>query len=741
MSRRRYETVRTAEQLSRLADELARSDVVALDTETTGLDVHAPGFQLVGVSISGDGQTGYYVPVAHESFLGLDYQPPNVPIEAVRDALWRIFTSTRTVMHNAAYDRPVLKRTLDLDFDYTRCEDTKLALHLINENGKQSLKDRAREFLGVKEVKKKFSDLRPHHEAEWTEAIIVHEKVDAVSAKTGRRYKKNVYRLKDGWVDELTRRWRLANTGAEPLSYVFDYWRGLMAFLRRKGIVDYEGTVPADFRLIPVGIATFYAGDDAINTWQLWQVAERKMREEDVERLYRTVELPVDDVMMRATWKGMRFNAEYFERMRVMLEERLEEATRDALSHAALLVDRHKLLNGTYKLDTLLGSSHQLQQLLFTDVGFTPVEYTDTGAPSVNADVLDALLRQTPKRAEVTDEAHAFIRAKQRIADIQKILSTYVVGIPQLADQNGLIHPQFNVTGTVSGRMSSNSPNWQNMPRLLEEELEERPWLEGVDIRAGFEAPPGWVFVDMDYSSMEMVVCAALSQDENMIRLLEEGRDMHAYTARHAFNVGWELTDAEFKKVYKVERQAAKVVNFAIIYGGTEYTLMQRFKYTEDQARALIDGYFKAYPGVKRWMEEVYATLEREGQVRYPEYGYVKRMDIVAPRTWEERRQYRAALRSCQNALIQGYSAFIVKDAIVQVDRELRRRGLRAYVAFQIHDEIGCLAPEEEAAEVFDIMRSVMTRDVNGVTLRADGEVKRSMSKNASPIDLLDLAA
>lgn len=235
---------------------------------------------------------------------------------------------------------------------------------------------------------------------------------------------------------------------------------------------------------------------------------------------------------------------------------------------------------------------------------------------------------------------------------------------------------------------------------------------------------------------MEMVVTAALSGDANLKQLVEEGRDLHAYTARHAFNVGWDLDDKAFKAQYPVQRQGAKIVNFALVYGGTEYTLQRNFGYSEAEASQLIEGYFKAYPGVKEWMDSVYAELEDKGFVTYPEYGYIKRMDVRSWRNWEEKRQFMGCLRSCQNALIQGYSAWIVKDAIAQMTRRFREEGLRSFVSFQIHDEIGCLAPEEEARTVFGIMEEVMTRDVQGVQLRVDGEITRTMSKSAD--NLLD---
>jgi len=184
-------------------------------------------------------------------------------------------------------------------------------------------------------------------------------------------------------------------------------------------------------------------------------------------------------------------------------------------------------------------------------------------------------------------------------------------------------------------------------------------------------------------------------------------------------------------------------VNFALIYGGTKFTLVKNFGFSEEEAEQLIQGYFEAYPRVKTWMESVYKQLEEQGYVEYPIYGYIKRMDIpeklrrARKEMWsyilandrDTSRQYHAALRTCQNALIQGTSAFIVKEAIVEIDKRLKAEGLDAWVAYQVHDEIGVQANVKHAKRVAEIMLECMVREVNGVRLDAEPEFKRTMSK------------
>ena len=733
---RTHHLVRTLADLEAAKAALESAPFLALDTETTGLDVHAPEFQLVGVSVAGCADAAYYLPVHHEEFcLELSYQTPNLSIGAVRDFVVWCYQKN-VVLHNAAYDRPVFKRTLQLDFEQTFGNDTKLALHKLDENGRQSLKERAKQFLGVEENRLKYSDVKQVLERFWLDELVTTEKVEALSEKTGRRYKKNLYALTDTWLDDVLRDWRYRTTGAESISYVFDYWRNFFSVLRRRSIVSYEGALPKDFRFIPTEVAAVYAGDDTINTWALWAKAAPSLKSQALADVYR-LDRSVDDTMMRASYEGIQVDVPELERMQGVLSERLGEAERTALAVATDILPLEAFIDGDFNGETLLNSTKQLQALLFDELGFAPVEMTAIGNPSTNAKTLKELLTQTPrKRPEMAPQAHAFIRAKRQIADISKIKSTYTEGLAKLVDTHGTIHPSFNVTGTVSGRMSSNSPNFQNMPRLLPEEIELKPWLAGIDIRKALKAPEGWVFVDFDYISMELVMCAGLSGDKTMQGLLNDGRDLHSYVARQAFNVGHTLDDAQFKKEYKLYRNKAKIVSFALIYGGSSWTLIKNFGFTETEAEELIAAYFRTFPAVKEWMDSVYAALKRDGYVTYPEFGFVKRMDVTSWKTYEEKRQFNACLRSCQNALIQGTSAFIVKAAINAISQQLRARALKSFVSFQIHDEIGCLAPESEAAEVYDIMKACMERDFAGVFLGAEGELVRTMSKSAKALEL-----
>jgi DNA polymerase I-like protein with 3'-5' exonuclease and polymerase domains len=735
MELRRYHRIEHVSQLTDLLARLKRASYVALDTETSGLNVYQDDFSLAGVALAPNPYEGYYLPVGHLNFAGLDYQPPNLPAKDVAEFLRAVFAQNRVVMHNAAYDRQVLERSLGLELASTYADDTMIALHLKDENHPLSLKAWAKTLLGVDE---RNPQLEEGFEDRLQAQVLRYEYVNTLTA-SGRKSRRKTWTLEPNWQDVLYEAWTRYHNGALSFSFTLNFTAKFFGLLRLRGLADYTGTFPTDFRYVPVRYGAEYALDDVMNTHALWAKVEAFFKQHpELERLYRDIELPVNDIMTRATARGVLVDTDHLNRIKSTLESRIAEVREAALAAVAQLVPMELLLSGQLDLETFLGSSRQLSKLLYEVLGYPVVELTESGAPSTARSALERLVHTKPsKRPELAEVAKEFVQLKLRYEALRKLHSTYTDSILDKLDRHQRVHTQYNTVGTVSGRMSSNNPNFQNMPRLLAEEVADKPWLQGIDIRRAFVADPGYVFVSADYTSMELVVCAALSGDETMTRLLNEGRDLHSYTARYAFKVGMELDDATFKKKFKDYRQKAKVVNFALIYGGTAYTLVRNFGFSEQEAHQLIAGYFEAYPQVKTWMEQVYAELESNGYVRYPEYNYIKRMDAVKPRdVWNKMamRQYRGALRTCQNALIQGYSAFVVKDAIVKMSRRFAEEGLDAQVIFQVHDEVGVLARLDCAERVAQVMLECMERDLNGVKLQAEPEFKLSMSKTETPL-------
>ena len=297
-----------------------------------------------------------------------------------------------------------------------------------------------------------------------------------------------------------------------------------------------------------------------MNTLALWEHVEIFLQlHPQLERLYLDIELPVNDIMTRASARGVLVDRSVIERIAADLQAKLEEREEQVLKLLPKLVPKGR----EAEFSNVLNSAQQLSRLLYEVLEYPVLEKTPGGAGSTNSKVLVKLLELQPRVKAKTEAAREFLKLKLEHSAIKKLQSTYTTSLLELLDEQGRIHTSYKTVGTVSGRMSSSDPNLQNLPRLLPEELEEKPYLKGIDIRSAFIADPGYVFVTADYTSMELVVCAAVSGDENMRRLLNEGRDLHAHTAKYAFKVGMDLDDKEFKAKHKDLRQKAKIVNFA----------------------------------------------------------------------------------------------------------------------------------------------------------------------------------
>lgn len=741
---RSYELVKDEIQLGEAMLACISAGTIALDTETTGLDIHGAGFKLVGIVLADRKDHAYYLPVGHEGFQGTS-EPVNLDLAQVRSALEQIFEHCKIIYHNMAYDRSVLKKTLAFDWDVTTGEDTILIGQLADENMSNSLKVRAKRYLGVQEVSPKITDV--------TKQALKDELLDSyeyeATDKNGRPYKKTGWRVKGLWVTNLADYYLQFAKGATPYRFVTGLLGKAYQVMKENSVegVEFTGGWQGDFRHVPPEIGVYYACDDAINTLALYYeyVNDVFLFHPELEELYKNVEWPVNDIMMRATYRGMLANREHLDQMKTTLARRKDEFLEQALEVFDEIIseaDPHG--NYEWTRDTLLTSTTQLQTLLYSVMDFPVKQHTKTGNPAVSKDTLKALRSEKASNDTLTELGHKFIELKLKFQDVSKLENTYTDSLSEKIDPEGRIHSSYNTVGTVSGRMSSNSPNFQQMPRLTPEEVAAKPWLYGIDVRASFTAEPGYVFVTADWTSMEMVVAAAVSNEKALKKLLAEGKDLHSHTARIAFNVGHDLDDAEFKAQYKMERQDAKIVNFSQLFSGTWWTLHKNFGFPEGKARMLEEGFKKAFPDLAVWMSETYQTLDEKGYVVYPEYGFIKRMD-KPPRAMARKdprgyqRQMEAAKRTCLNAMIQGYSAYIAKEALVKIDEELAERDIDGWVSHQIHDEIGVQVRVDQAEEAQEILLKHMRRFVDDVWLDADPEIKLSMSKAEASLDVSQL--
>ena len=306
---------------------------------------------------------------------------------------------------------------------------------------------------------------------------------------------------------------------------------------------------------------------------------------------------------------------------------------------------------------------------------------------------LDENARLTSTKQYVTNEEilqrlahkHPIVNKVLEYRGLKKLLSTYVEALPQLVDPGtGRIHTSFNQAVAATGRLSSNNPNLQNIPVRDE---------RGREIRKAFIPADGSLFFSADYSQIELRLMAHLSKDRNMISDFLSGNDIHAATAAKIFGV-------DIKDVTREMRGRAKTANFGIIYGISSFGLSERLTIGRKEAKELIDGYFKSYPGVKTYMEESIKKARENGYVTTM-FGRRRYLRDIHSRNQVVRGN---AERNAINAPIQGSAADIIKIAMIRIHENLIRQKLRSKMILQVHDELIFEVPERELEQLRDMV-------------------------------------
>jgi DNA polymerase-1 len=421
----------------------------------------------------------------------------------------------------------------------------------------------------------------------------------------------------------------------------------------------------------PEGVARRYGGEWTEEAGERAALSERLFanlwgRLEGEERLlwlYREVERPLSAVLAHMEATGVRLDVAY---LRALSLEVAEEIAR-------LEAEVFRLAGHPFNLN----SRDQLERVLFDELGLPAIGKTEkTGKRSTSAAVLEALR-----------EAHPIVEKILQYRELTKLKSTYIDPLPDLIHpKTGRLHTRFNQTATATGRLSSSDPNLQNIP--VRTPLGQR-------IRRAFIAEEGWLLVALDYSQIELRVLAHLSGDENLIRVFQEGRDIHTETASWMFGVPREAVDP-------LMRRAAKTINFGVLYGMSAHRLSQELAIPYEEAQAFIERYFQSFPKVRAWIEK---TLE-EGRRR----GYVEtlfgRRRYVPDLQARVKSVREAAERMAFNMPVQGTAADLMKLAMVKLFPRLEEVGAR--MLLQVHDELVLEAPKERAEAVARLAKEVM---------------------------------
>ena len=379
-------------------------------------------------------------------------------------------------------------------------------------------------------------------------------------------------------------------------------------------------------------------------TAELATALDADLERRGATRLLHEVELPLVDVLARMERAGIAADTDHLAAMSATLGGEVKAAEQGA----------YALIGHEFNL----GSPKQLQEILFTELGLPKTKRIKTGY-TTDSEALTGLLAQT---------GHPVLEHLLRHRDVAKLKSIVDSLIP-MADEDGRIHTTYNQTIAATGRLSSTDPNLQNIPIRTE---------EGRRIRRGFIVGPSYeCLLTADYSQIELRIMAHLSGDEALKEAFSSGHDFHAATASRVFG----LPPGEITGDL---RNRIKVMNYGLAYGLSAYGLSQGLRVTPDEARALMDGYFEQFGGVRDYLHEVVARARMDG---YTE-TILGRRRYLPDLTSDNRQRREMAERMALNAPIQGSAADIIKVAMLDVDRALRDEAAQSRMLLQVHDEL-----------------------------------------------------
>jgi len=423
----------------------------------------------------------------------------------------------------------------------------------------------------------------------------------------------------------------------------------------------------------PVAVA------DAV--FALWQQLEPKLAENGMAELYQNCDLPLCR------------NLAEMEREGVLVDRAALEAFGAMLTQA--VADCEALIYQYAGTNFNINSPKQLGELLFDKLGLPVIKKTKTGY-STNAEVLEQLRPY-----------HEIVPAILDYRMLSKLKSTYAEGLLKVIEPDGRIRTTFQNMVTATGRLSSTDPNLQNIP--VRTEL-------GGEIRKMFVPRPGWVFVDADYSQIELRVLAHIAGDEVMQNAFRSGEDIHAVTASQVFGVPLE-------EVTALMRRHAKAVNFGIVYGISEFSLAGDIGVSRAEAKAYIDSYLEKYAGVRGYMKSIVEEARENGYVSTL-YGRRRYLPDIKNSNFNVRS---GAERIALNTPIQGTAADIIKLAMNRVREALRDGGYQGRLVLQVHDELIVECPRSEAEAV----AALLTREMEsvaelGAPLKAEAKIGES---------------
>ena len=407
------------------------------------------------------------------------------------------------------------------------------------------------------------------------------------------------------------------------------------------------------------------AAQEADLTLRVAEPLGARLREEGLEEAFATLELPLTQVLSEMEQAGVKVDVPLLQAMSIDMERQIDTLTREI----------HALAGGEFNINSPI----QLRDVLFERLRLkTGKKTAKTRVSSTAEEVLEELALEHDLPRKILD-----YRA------VQKLKSTYVDALPVLVNpETGRIHACFHQTVAATGRISVTDPNLQNIP------IRTR---EGRRIREAFVAEPGHLLLSADYSQIELRILAHLSKDATLVDTFRRGEDVHDRTSREIFGPFSVISPEE-------QRRRSKMVNYALMYGKTAFTLAKDIGVSKEEAREFIDAYFARYPSVRQFIDDTVARARETGYVRTL-LGRLRRLPDLKAKNFQVRME---AERQAMNTPVQGSAADLIKKAMIDLHGELHARKMRSRLILQIHDELLLEVPEAEAEVAKGLVRAIM---------------------------------
>jgi len=436
-------------------------------------------------------------------------------------------------------------------------------------------------------------------------------------------------------------------------------------------LIGKKGKNQGSMRDVAIEKVVEYAGEDADITFQLKEVFEMELGNGDIRKLFDEVEMPLISVLAAMEYEGINLDCENLAEFSKELEVSLVHLT--------------KVISELATTEFNIDSPKQLGQVLFEVLKIDDkAKKTKTGQYSTSEETLTKLTSK-----------HDIVSKVLEYRSLKKLKSTYVDSLPDLVNpRTGRIHTNYMQTVAATGRLSSNSPNLQNIPIRTE---------KGREIRKAFiPRNKEYQILAADYSQIELRIIAALSGDQGMIEAFKNGIDIHSVTASKVFDVPLEEVDRDM-------RSKAKMVNFGIIYGISAFGLSQRINIPRKEAKVIIDNYFEKYPGIKSYMDKSIAFAKEHGYVE----TIMKRRRYLKDINGKNAIMRGFAERNAINAPIQGSAADVIKLAMINLQQELIKQNFKSKLLLQVHDELVFDVHKDEIEKIRPLIKEKMEQAVD----------------------------